>query len=62
MLVVRPTFQCFFLFFFWKNLLSIKISIVAGHFSSNYKITIGADFSVKTLQWDQETKLTIQLW
>nr|CAD7395403.1 unnamed protein product [Timema cristinae] len=31
-------------------------------FSSNYKITIGADFSIKSLQWDKNTKVNIQLW
>lgn len=33
-----------------------------GQFSSNYKITIGADFAIKSLQWDQCTKINIQLW
>ncbi|XP_073981025.1 ras-related protein Rab-38-like [Rhodnius prolixus] len=33
-----------------------------GKFSSNYKITIGADFSVKTVQWDANTRVSLQLW
>ncbi|XP_069688822.1 ras-related protein Rab-32-like [Periplaneta americana] len=33
-----------------------------GQFSSNYKITIGADFSIKSLQWDDYTKINLQLW
>ncbi|XP_046382447.1 ras-related protein Rab-38-like [Ischnura elegans] len=33
-----------------------------GKFSSNYKITIGADFSIKQLQWDTYTKINLQLW
>ncbi|KAJ1528873.1 hypothetical protein ONE63_007243 [Megalurothrips usitatus] len=33
-----------------------------GRFSSNYKITIGADFSMRTLQWDDCTKINLQLW
>ncbi|XP_049768306.1 ras-related protein Rab-32-like [Schistocerca cancellata] len=33
-----------------------------GKFSSNYKITIGADFALKTLQYDQNTKVNLQLW
>lgn len=33
-----------------------------GRFSSNYKITIGADFSMRTLQWDECTKINMQLW
>nr|CAD7568894.1 unnamed protein product [Timema californicum] len=35
---------------------------MSGKFSSNYKITIGADFSIKSLQWDKNTKVNIQLW
>lgn len=33
-----------------------------GKFSSNYKITIGADFAIKTLDWDRHTKINLQLW
>ncbi|XP_068085669.1 ras-related protein Rab-32 isoform X1 [Anabrus simplex] len=33
-----------------------------GKFSSNYKITIGADFAIKSLQWDGNTKINLQLW
>ncbi|KAI4472667.1 hypothetical protein M0802_016595 [Mischocyttarus mexicanus] len=33
-----------------------------GKFSSNYKITIGADFVIKTLNWDQNLKISLQLW
>ncbi|KYN37020.1 Phosphotriesterase-related protein [Trachymyrmex septentrionalis] len=33
-----------------------------GKFSSNYKITIGADFAIKTLDWDPQTKINLQLW
>ncbi|XP_043285265.1 ras-related protein Rab-32-like [Venturia canescens] len=33
-----------------------------GKFSSNYKITIGADFAIKTLDWDPRTKINLQLW
>ncbi|XP_035741718.1 ras-related protein Rab-32-like isoform X1 [Vespa mandarinia] len=33
-----------------------------GKFSSNYKITIGADFAIKTLNWDSNTKINLQLW
>jgi len=47
-------------------LVSGKTAIVRryteGKFSSNYKITIGADFSLKTIQWDQHTRLNLQLW
>lgn len=33
-----------------------------GKFSSNYKITIGADFAIKTIDWDPQTKINLQLW
>ncbi|KAG7162129.1 Ras-related protein Rab-32B-like [Homarus americanus] len=33
-----------------------------GHFSPYYKLTIGVDFAVKTLDWDAKTKVTVQLW
>ncbi|KAK0158101.1 hypothetical protein PV328_009148 [Microctonus aethiopoides] len=33
-----------------------------GKFSSNYKVTIGADFAIKTLNWDLHTKINLQLW
>ncbi|XP_014287164.1 ras-related protein Rab-32B [Halyomorpha halys] len=33
-----------------------------GKFSSNYKTTIGADFSVKTILWDPSTRVSVQLW
>jgi len=32
------------------------------HFSPNYKLTIGVDFSLKALQWDDKTKINLQLW
>lgn len=37
-------------------------SLLAGKFTSNYKITIGADFAIKTLDWDPLTKINLQLW
>ena len=30
-------------------------------FSPNYKLTIGVDFSLKTLEWEQ-AKINLQLW
>lgn len=33
-----------------------------GKFTSNYKITIGADFAIKAVDWDQFTKINLQLW
>ncbi|XP_065883653.1 ras-related protein Rab-32B-like isoform X2 [Dysidea avara] len=33
-----------------------------NHFSPNYKLTIGVDFSLKALQWDDKTKINLQLW
>ncbi|KAJ8954931.1 hypothetical protein NQ314_006993, partial [Rhamnusium bicolor] len=31
-------------------------------FSSTYKITIGADFALKTLEWDEDTRINLHLW
>lgn len=43
-----------------------KTSIISrytdGEFSSTYKVTIGADFAVKTLEWDEETRINLHLW
>uniref|UniRef100_A0A146LPA0 Ras-related protein Rab-32B n=1 Tax=Lygus hesperus TaxID=30085 RepID=A0A146LPA0_LYGHE len=33
-----------------------------GKFSSNYKITIGADFCVRSMMWDAKTRVSLQLW
>ncbi|XP_066149588.1 ras-related protein Rab-38-like [Euwallacea fornicatus] len=33
-----------------------------GEFSSSYKVTIGADFAVKTLEWDEETRINLHMW
>lgn len=33
-----------------------------GIFNQNYKITIGVDFAIKSLQWDEKTLVTLQLW
>ncbi|CAG9861297.1 unnamed protein product [Phyllotreta striolata] len=43
-----------------------KTSIIGrfteGQFSSHYKITIGADFAVKTLEWDENTRINLHVW
>ncbi|RZC41310.1 ras-related protein Rab-32 [Asbolus verrucosus] len=33
-----------------------------GTFSPSYKITIGADFAIKILNWDDNTRINVQLW
>ncbi|XP_061193627.1 ras-related protein Rab-32B-like [Saccostrea echinata] len=33
-----------------------------GSFSPNYKLTIGVDFALKLLDWDEQTKINLQLW
>lgn len=33
-----------------------------GVYSAIYKITIGADFAIKTFDWDDSTHITLQLW
>ncbi|XP_017782382.1 PREDICTED: ras-related protein Rab-38-like [Nicrophorus vespilloides] len=43
-----------------------KTSIIRRYaedtFSSKYKITIGADFAIKTITWDNYTTINLQLW
>jgi len=33
-----------------------------GYFTPNYKLTIGVDFAVKSIEWDEETNINLQLW
>ncbi|XP_068681556.1 ras-related protein Rab-38-like [Montipora foliosa] len=33
-----------------------------GYFSPNYKLTIGVDFALKVIYWDEMTKINLQLW
>ncbi|CAG5129822.1 unnamed protein product [Candidula unifasciata] len=33
-----------------------------GYFSPNYKLTIGVDFALKSLDWDNNIKVNLQLW
>lgn len=33
-----------------------------GYFTPNYKLTIGVDFAVKVVEWDQNTNVSLQLW
>ncbi|KAB0799298.1 hypothetical protein PPYR_07178 [Photinus pyralis] len=33
-----------------------------GVYSSLYKVTIGADFAIKTFVWDDNTRITLQMW
>ncbi|XP_017877309.2 ras-related protein Rab-38-like, partial [Ceratina calcarata] len=44
---------------FW---IAIIVFPFIGKFTSNYKITIGADFAIKTIDWDPFTKINLQLW
>ncbi|CAH0559893.1 unnamed protein product [Brassicogethes aeneus] len=41
---------------------SIINRYVDGEFSQKYCITIGADFSLKTIEWDDDTRIFLQLW
>lgn len=43
-------------------IMSSSFNLFPGTFSSRYKITIGADFALKQLDWDSETRINIQLW
>ncbi|XP_033104912.1 ras-related protein Rab-32B-like [Anneissia japonica] len=33
-----------------------------GTFSPNYKLTIGVDFALKSIKWNDNTKINLQLW
>lgn len=33
-----------------------------GYFTPNYKLTIGVDFALKALDWDDKTVVNLQLW
>eukprot|EP01095_Lingulamoeba_sp_RSL-Kostka_P011543 TRINITY_DN4423_c0_g1_i1.p1 TRINITY_DN4423_c0_g1~~TRINITY_DN4423_c0_g1_i1.p1 ORF type:complete len:215 (+),score=81.77 TRINITY_DN4423_c0_g1_i1:402-1046(+) len=33
-----------------------------NHFTPNYKLTIGVDFAVKQVDWDDNTQVSLQLW
>eukprot|EP01116_Phalansterium_solitarium_P006517 TRINITY_DN18843_c0_g1_i1.p1 TRINITY_DN18843_c0_g1~~TRINITY_DN18843_c0_g1_i1.p1 ORF type:complete len:230 (-),score=52.88 TRINITY_DN18843_c0_g1_i1:480-1169(-) len=33
-----------------------------GFFTPNYKLTIGVDFAVKVVDWDDDTNVSLQLW
>ncbi|XP_071962955.1 ras-related protein Rab-32B-like [Antedon mediterranea] len=33
-----------------------------GTFSPNYKLTIGVDFALKSINWNDATKINLQLW
>eukprot|EP00041_Stephanoeca_diplocostata_P017460 m.351801 g.351801 ORF g.351801 m.351801 type:complete len:224 (+) comp20706_c0_seq3:216-887(+) len=33
-----------------------------GFFTPNYKLTIGVDFALKNIDWDDQTKISLQLW
>jgi len=33
-----------------------------GYFTPNYKLTIGVDFAVKSIDWDENKNVSLQLW
>jgi len=39
-----------------------SMAYIAGFFSPNYKLTIGVDFALKVIYWDEVTKINLQLW
>lgn len=36
--------------------------LFAGSFSTTYKITIGADFAIKSIDWNENTRINLQIW
>lgn len=48
------------------ELMSAQTSLIRryteGVFTPNYKLTIGVDFAVKTLQWTDGSTINLQLW
>ena len=34
---------------------------IEGYFNPNYKLTIGVDFAVKVIEWDKNTRITLQV-
>ncbi len=40
----------------------INVLYLIGSFSANYKLTIGVDFALKTLDWDEKSRINMQLW
>ncbi|CAH1261622.1 RAB32 [Branchiostoma lanceolatum] len=52
-------------FVIWRKTIfftSIIRRYTEGYFSPNYKLTIGVDFALKSLDWDEQTKINLQLW
>ncbi|XP_023021877.2 ras-related protein Rab-32 isoform X2 [Leptinotarsa decemlineata] len=49
-----------------KNELNFKIVVIGDfgvdEFSTEYKITIGADFAIKRLEWDENTRINLHVW
>lgn len=41
---------------------SIIKRYVHSFFSQHYRATIGVDFALKVLQWDNDTMIRLQLW
>ena len=45
-----------------STLVNKSVAYIAGFFSPNYKLTIGVDFALKVIYWDETTKINLQLW
>lgn len=47
----------------WSHFLCyLNCFILLGQFSTSYKITIGADFALKTIEWDEDVRINLHLW
>jgi Ras-related protein Rab-32 len=56
-LFLRKLWTCFV-----AKLDTLRHRYTEGYFSPNYKLTIGVDFALKTVESDDGSKVALQLW
>lgn len=40
----------------------LRLQKFLGQFSPSYRVTVGIDFAVKCMNWDDDTRINLQLW
>lgn len=60
--IVQWSLVTVFVIYLYMEIGCKSISYIAGFFSPNYKLTIGVDFALKVIYWDEVTKINLQLW